>query len=232
VPRDFYCVFTHKNLFIVYSFSGDTNLQHLEDYATASVGKYFAVLLGILLLGVGLNVYGPIRRFVESTEQQAAELVKTPILRRTPQMKQHKAAPGGSGDYADEESPLIKKKNAASPLLNTEKAAAIKAQQHQQYLKYGKGPVLNKMGSMRAGLTLAHKESKKKAIKKSWIHKLYGGTDTTSTPTGVGTVVTATGQVMIPPSPARSSALVPPKNAGANQKKLQEKFLGHRAEST
>jgi hypothetical protein len=125
---------------------GDTNLQHVEDYATAHISRYFGVLLLILLLGVCLNVYGPIQRFVEGTEQRAAELVKTPILRK-PKIVGH----------MDEESPLLK------------------AQQYQKYLDYGKGPVLYKLGSMRAGPALSHKESKQKAIKKSFIPQLYGG---------------------------------------------------------
>lgn len=132
---------------------GDTNLQHLKDYATAHVGNYFAVLLLILLFGICLNVYGPVREFVESTEEQAAELVKTPIIRK----------PNIVGRI-DEESPLLR------------------VQQHQKYMDSDKGPVLYKMGSMRAGPSLSHKESKHKAVKKSFIPELYGGLKANQSP--------------------------------------------------
>ncbi|CAB9496304.1 Peptide transporter family 1 [Seminavis robusta] len=137
---------------------GDTNLQHLEDYATAHVGRYFAVLLGILLFGVALNLYPPVRDFVDGTEQQAADLVKTPVLRK----------PNIVGREANGAATA----NEQSPLLSKDKAALL---QHQNYLKYGKGPVLYKLGSMRAGPSLSHKESKNNAVKKSFIPQLYGG---------------------------------------------------------
>jgi proton-dependent oligopeptide transporter, POT family len=129
---------------------GDTNLSHLEDYATAHVGRYFGVLFCILLFGIALNVYGPVRRFVESTEELAADLVKTPVIR-----KSHILGRG------DEESPLLR------------------AQQHQKYLESSKQPVLYKMNSMRAGPSLSHKEAKHPHVKMSYIPKLYGGVNST-----------------------------------------------------
>ena len=73
---------------------GNTNISHLADYATAHIYKYFLVLVGILLGGVLLNTLPGVRDFVDSIECQAAELVKTPLLKRR----------------LDEGTPLLRKK--------------------------------------------------------------------------------------------------------------------------
>jgi POT family proton-dependent oligopeptide transporter len=117
---------------------GDTNIQHVEDYATAHVSKYFWVLVGILLFGVFLNTLSVVRDFVDSVEKSAIDLVKTPIPSRR---------------AADEETPLLRK-------------------------KFGLGPVLNKMGSMRAGPSLSHTNASPKHVKYSFIHRLYKGAAT------------------------------------------------------
>ena len=114
---------------------GDTNIQHIDDYATAHVANYFWVLVGILLFGVLLNVLPAVRDLVETTEQKAAEIVKTPL---TPFLRKA----GG----ADEETPLIGR-------------------------KFGKEPVLHKMGSMREG----PKIKTPKRIKTRLLKKLYHG---------------------------------------------------------
>jgi POT family proton-dependent oligopeptide transporter len=113
---------------------GDTNIQHIEDYTTAHVGNYFLVLLSVMLFGVVLNTLPGVRDFVASIEEKAADIVKTPVLRRGPQKK---------GYSADEESPLL-----------------------------GRGPVLLKAGSMRAGPSLSQ-SSKAKKIKYKYIPTLY-----------------------------------------------------------
>ena len=145
---------------------GDTNLSHLDDYATAHVYKYFCVLLCILLFGVALNLYGPVRRFVEGTEQTAADIIKTPMMQRTPRLQSRKGGNSDGKAFADEESPLLGKHKTAS---------IIKAQRdHEDYLKHGAGPVLNKMGSMRAGPGMYNKNANKnKPIKKGTVHRLY-----------------------------------------------------------
>jgi POT family proton-dependent oligopeptide transporter len=125
---------------------GNTNISHISDYATAHVYKYFLVLMGILFFGIILNTLPPVRDFVESIETKAAELVRTPRMTPTPPRKKRTAA--------DEESPMMLEKN--------------------RYLKrFGKGPNLVKMGSMRAGPSLGHKESKKQHVKYKYIPKLY-----------------------------------------------------------
>ena len=73
---------------------GDTNIQHVEDYVTANVAKYFWVLVGILVFGIVLNTRPAVRTFVESVEKKAADLVKSPLVRRP----------------ADEETALLGKK--------------------------------------------------------------------------------------------------------------------------
>ena len=61
---------------------GDNNIICLDDYVTAHVNKYFWVLVAILVFGILLNTLTSIKEFVESVEQQAADLVKTPVLRK------------------------------------------------------------------------------------------------------------------------------------------------------
>jgi proton-dependent oligopeptide transporter, POT family len=48
---------------------GDMNITHLSDYTTANVSRYFLVLIGILVLGIGFNVASPIRDFVDHVEK-------------------------------------------------------------------------------------------------------------------------------------------------------------------
>lgn len=128
---------------------GDLNISHVQDYATAHVYKYFFVLMCILVFGIILNTLPSVRDFVDSVETRAAELVKTP--RMTPPTKRPP-----SRQAADEESPLLQK--------------------DQQYVKrFGKGPVLYKMGSMRAGPSLGHKEGKAQHVKYKYIPTLYNG---------------------------------------------------------
>jgi len=141
---------------------GDTNIQHLDDYATAHVAKYFTLLLGILLFGIALNLYPGVSKFVAGIEDHAADLLKTPIIGK-PRGKK------GDGAYADEESPLLR-----TPKTDLER--------HQNYLKYGKGPVLYKNPSMRAGPSMARTQSKDKRIKVRDIHKLYGTNNTNKKP--------------------------------------------------
>jgi len=133
---------------------GRAHISTLEDYTEAHIAKYFWVLFGIALSGVVINVLPSIKNWLESVEDQAAELVKTP--KPTPKIGKHlskkKQELGGVGKGI---------------LLVNEKEPLMKTKKHQDYLKYGSGPVLYKHGSMRAGPTLAKK--KQKTIKaKAW----------------------------------------------------------------
>jgi len=164
--------------------SGDANITRIENYASARVGNYFWVLFAILVSGVLLNVHPKVRRFVESVEDTAAELIRTPVLRKTPPVGQRRMRTG-----ADEESPLI----SAS-------------KQQQQYLKYGRGPVLYRLGSMRAGPSLSRRDLKgaklKQHIKYKYIPKMYRGADGagSSSPRPPGTPPTSGGGRQLQPS--------------------------------
>jgi hypothetical protein len=67
---------------------GNENIGHVEDYASAHVGNYFVVLLSIMIFGVFINVLPWVKEYVESIEEQASDLAKTPsntptsVLRR------------------------------------------------------------------------------------------------------------------------------------------------------
>jgi POT family proton-dependent oligopeptide transporter len=57
---------------------GTGNIQHLSEYASAHVYKYFLVLLAILIFGVFVNTRSSVRAFVESVEYKAANIIRTP----------------------------------------------------------------------------------------------------------------------------------------------------------
>ena len=140
---------------------GTTNIQSISDYSTAQVKNYLWVLLVIMLLGVVVNLLPPVRDYVQSIEEKAADIVRTPGLQ-----KKFPTSPklGGrtSSGVVDEESPLI----AASP----------GTLRYHKYLQYGRGPVLYKMGSMRAGQSLSQSDlpgTKLKGIKYKYVPKLY-----------------------------------------------------------
>jgi POT family proton-dependent oligopeptide transporter len=129
---------------------GTTNIQYIEDYATAQIGKYFMVLLGVMLLGVVINTIPQVRDFVSSVEEKAADIIRTPGVQKYPPKR---------STTGDEKSPLL-----ASPgTMSYQK-------------KYGGGPVLYKMGSMRAGPSLSQSDlpgSKPKKVKYKYVPKLY-----------------------------------------------------------
>ncbi|GKY94070.1 hypothetical protein MPSEU_000373500 [Mayamaea pseudoterrestris] len=127
------------------SSNGTPNIGRLDHYATAHVGSYFWVLFAISIIGVMVNMLPPVRRFVESIEEQAVDMLKSP---KTPQRPPRRA-----GD----ESPLIR------------------AKRHTAYLKYGTGPVLYKSGSMRAGgsSVFGPKKKSEARMKRSTISSLY-----------------------------------------------------------
>lgn len=61
---------------------GDNNITRLGDYVTARVDKYFWVLVTILVFGIILNTLTFVKEFVESVEKRAADLLKTPVIRK------------------------------------------------------------------------------------------------------------------------------------------------------
>jgi POT family proton-dependent oligopeptide transporter len=153
---------------------GTTHISKIEDYTTAHIGRYFWVLFGISMLGVFVNLLPSVREWVESIEEQATDMVKTP---KTPMRPPKRDA------LPDEESPLIR------------------AKRYQQYLKYGGGPVLFKSGSMRAGVSMSQRGLKpQKHMKRSMISKLYRSDPLMP---GVGALISTNGTpkraMLIPP---------------------------------
>ena len=152
---NFFCIILYracKTWFL--NSHGVASLHRLEDYSDAHVWKYFMVLFGIAVFGILLNMTGPVRQFVESIEDAAAEMVKTPKITRPPKHKRI-----DSWDFSDAK--------------NEEKSPLLRAKRHEAYLKYGSGPVLERNGSMRAGPSLSKKKKKTKNVKRSAIPKLY-----------------------------------------------------------
>jgi POT family proton-dependent oligopeptide transporter len=136
--------------------NGTTNIGHIEDYTTAHVGKYFTVLLSVMVFGIILNVQPWVKGYVESIEERATELVKTPHIGKSP--------PIAATRRGDQE---------ATPLL----ATTPRTRKYQEYLKYGSGPVYARSGSMRAGPSLSRSDlpgGKVKKVKRKFIPKLYG----------------------------------------------------------
>jgi len=128
---------------------GTSNISNIHDYSQASVYKYFAVLLCIASFGILMNLLPWVRNWVASVEEAAA-VIKTPVA--TPQMRRP-----------------IKDK------LDGEETALLKAQQHENYLKYGSGPILYKNASFRAGIFLKKDTSVPKAKKPSKYVKYADG---------------------------------------------------------
>ena len=132
---------------------GTTNISYIEDYATAHVKYYFLVLLGVMIFGILLNILPAVRDFVTSIEELAADIVKTPAVSRMNSMNVSKspvASRGGGGEDGT---------NEQTHLLLTPSSS----RKYKEYLKKIKdrtGPVLYKLGSMRAGPTLSHTSSK------------------------------------------------------------------------
>eukprot|EP00934_Nitzschia_sp_Nitz4_P008441 Nitzschia sp. Nitz4//scaffold4_size323378//111435//113603//NITZ4_000648-RA/size323378-processed-gene-0.274-mRNA-1//1//CDS//3329553363//8431//frame0 len=137
---------------------GTSSLYRLHDYVTAKVDNYFFVLLGAATLGVFINVMPAVKEYVESVEEKATELVKTPVMKRPTRHSRNSSQ--DTAYSSDEESPMLR------------------AKRHQAYLKYGSGPVLYKASSMRAGPSMSQRDlnKKQKQVKKSMVGKLYGWT--------------------------------------------------------
>jgi dipeptide/tripeptide permease len=125
--------------------SGSSNIHSLELYAEAHVYKYFCVLLVIAILGVMLNLSPRVRKWVKSILDKAEDAIRTP--KQTPLMARRK---------------MEREAGEKAPLLQTIK-------KHQQYLKYGTGPILHKSGSMRAGPFLQKTDEKALERQKKYV---------------------------------------------------------------
>jgi len=120
---------------------GEAHIHKLEDYASAKVVNYFWLLEAIAMAGVIINILPPVKNWVAGIEEDAAEVVKSPMstpnIRKDLMQRRKQRTQQSSG--TDEETPLMR------------------AQKHTSYLKYGNGPELRKFGSMRAGPSLKKK---------------------------------------------------------------------------
>lgn len=128
---------------------GTTKISKIHEYTTSHVSNYFWVLFLISLAGVAVNVLPSVRAFVESIEEKASDMIRTP------------------------KTPIRPPKRVPEP---DEETTMLKIKRHQYYLKYGSGPSLYKHGSMRAGPTMSHTVGAKPSqshLKRTTLSKLY-----------------------------------------------------------
>jgi proton-dependent oligopeptide transporter, POT family len=126
---------------------GTTNISNIRDYSTAHVSQYFWLLLILSLFGTVINVVPCIRDFVESIEERAADMIRTP---KTPK----RVRPSKRLESFDTE--------GGSHVSTDDQMLA--SRRHQYYLKYGSGPSLYKHGSMRAGPSLSYTNRNKVVV--------------------------------------------------------------------
>jgi proton-dependent oligopeptide transporter, POT family len=118
---------------------GTTNISNIHDYSTAHVSHYFWLLLILSLLGTVINVVPCIRDFVESIEERAVDMIRTPKTpKRVRPSKRLESFDTDRGSHVSTDDQLLA------------------SRRHQYYLKYGSGPSLYKHGSMRAGPSLSY----------------------------------------------------------------------------
>ena len=118
--------------------NGNMNISHIKEYSTAHINKYFWLLLGLSIFGTLINLLPSIRDFVESIEDRATDMIKTPKTPKFPPTARRKLE-----SYESEES------------SSSIEEQLLASRRHQYYLKYGSGPSLYKHGSMRAGPALS-----------------------------------------------------------------------------
>ena len=127
---------------------GEAHIHKLKDYASAKVVNYFWLLEVVALFGVIINIMPSIKDWVASIEEAAAETVKSPMttpnIRKNLMQRRKFRKQQSDSSRTDEETPLVSS-----------------AQKHANYLKYGNGPELMKMGSMRAGASSSLKKSQR-----------------------------------------------------------------------
>lgn len=126
---------------------GTASISQLEDYVTAHVSQYFWVLLCICAGGVVLNFLPPVREFVDSLENKAADMTRTP---KTPLR------------------PPVRDETSAEQLLNMKRRKLL--------LKYGTGASICRLGDMRAGSVRSMRytaSQRNLTIKRNVVRKLY-----------------------------------------------------------
>jgi proton-dependent oligopeptide transporter, POT family len=119
--------------------SGTTKISHIREYSTAHVNKYFWLLFVLSIFGTLINLLPCIREFVESIEERATDMIRTP---KTPMRPPIRARIESSDSTVTDESSIEEQ--------------LLASRRHQYYLKYGSGPSLYKHNSMRAGPSLMY----------------------------------------------------------------------------
>jgi len=146
------------------------SISSLEDYASAEVYKYFLVLFSIACMGIVINILPVVENCVKLLEEEAAFIIKTPILQKSPMASRmlRRKADGSSGDLSvpmlwkqasDGYSLSSSTENTDEDSSSLETSPLIQVERRKAYLKYGSGPNLYKSGSMRAGPSLSKKKN-------------------------------------------------------------------------
>jgi proton-dependent oligopeptide transporter, POT family len=170
--------------------NGTTSISNIHEYTTAHVYKYFWLLFFISVLGTIGNLIPAVRDFVESVEERATDMIRTP---KTP-MRPPRREP-----------------------LPDEESVMLKAKRHQYYLAYGSAPSLYKHGSMRAGSMRFSQQNlatgEKKQIKRHVLSKLYRSADVIA---GVSTIMKAGGKPFKLSSALKPGSLSMPERVEGN----------------
>jgi proton-dependent oligopeptide transporter, POT family len=111
--------------------NGSGNIGRIKDYSEAHVGKYFCVLLGIVMFGVVVNMLHPVRQWIAFVENRAA-----------------KAASGSSA--ANTAKVQKRKSYSTSETGEMETEPLLKAQKHIKYLEEGSEGGIYRMNTMKA----------------------------------------------------------------------------------
>jgi len=153
------CLFLYQNCSAWFeNANGRASIHTIGTYAEAHVYRYFALLLGIAMLGVIVNILPPVTNWVQNMEDKAANAIKTPKLssaatlqQQQQQRRRWREEEERNNDNGESLSCNNNNSKENTPLLVIVKQQETKIEQYQNYLEYGTGPLLHKSGSMRAG---------------------------------------------------------------------------------
>ena len=117
--------------------TGSGNIGKIQDYSESRVSNYFLVLLGIIVLGVIVNLLRPVRDWMTLVETRAANASSNSTA-ATPRIQ-----------------------NAATTnTKNEENHPLLKAQKHKRYLSEGLTAQIYRTNTMKAEFSLRNPRSK------------------------------------------------------------------------
>lgn len=116
---------------------GSGNIHLIRDYSEAHVANYFVVLLGIVTLGVLVNLLPPVRNWIASVERKAADASSGSVA-STPK-------PTPKSTPKSKKMAQIKDGKETDPLL--------KALDHKKYMDDAKKPQIYRMNTLKAEFT-------------------------------------------------------------------------------